>query len=155
MPKGSYTRTISSLTFHRHSTDTYNNTLTVHAYTIAKNLTVCLYWGLIHRPVWRPWVLRWFVNGSNLPDQADSWQGIYTRLAGDTGHQCSYILWYLELKTAWIHAIWPYNFFCIGRSCHFVAPHHLTPSTPIDYLWYQLSCKINYLKWRVFQLAIH
>ena len=87
--------------------DRYNNRLTVHAYTIAKATTVCFYWGLIHGPVWRPWVLRWSVNGSNLPGQADSPQGITTRLADETGHRSSYILWHVELKTAWIEAIWP------------------------------------------------
>ena len=87
--------------------DRYNNRLTVHAYTIAKGSTVCFYWGLIHGPVWRPRMLGWSVNGSNLPGQADSWQRITTRLAGETGHQCSYILWHVELKTAWVETIWP------------------------------------------------
>ena len=41
--------------------DRYNNWLTVHAYTIAKASTVCFYWGLIHGPVWHPWVLGWSV----------------------------------------------------------------------------------------------
>ena len=36
--------------------------------------------------------LGWSVNGSNLPGQADSRQGITTGLAGETGHRCSYIL---------------------------------------------------------------
>ena len=113
--------------------DRYDNRLTVHAYTIANVSTVCFYWGLIHRPVWRPWVLRWSVNGSNLPDQAGSQQGITTGLAGETGNRCSYILWYVELKTAWIEAIWPYKIFQIGRLHHFVAPHH-PASTPIGLL---------------------
>ena len=47
--------------------DRYNNRLTVHACTIAKDSTVYFYWGLIHRPVWHPPVLRWSVNSSNLP----------------------------------------------------------------------------------------
>ena len=42
---------------------------------------------------------------SNFPGQADSQQGITTELVGETGHQCSYILWHVELKTAWIEAI--------------------------------------------------
>ena len=54
------------------SFDRYNNRPTVHACTIAKTSTVCFYWGLIHGPVWHPWVLGWSVNGSNLPGQADS-----------------------------------------------------------------------------------
>ena len=72
--------------------DRYNNSITVHAYTIAKASMVCFYRGLIHRPVCRPWVLGRSVNGSNLPGQVDRQQGITTRLAGETGHQCSYIL---------------------------------------------------------------
>ena len=68
--------------------DKYNNRLTVHACTIAKGSTVYFYWGLIHRPVWHPWVLGWSVNGANLPGQADSRQGITTGLAGETGHRC-------------------------------------------------------------------
>ena len=105
--KGSYTRTVSGLTFHYHSTDSYNNRPTVHACTIAKSSMVCFYWGLIHGPAWRPRMLRWSVNGSNLPSQADRWQGITTGLVGETGHRCSYILRHVELKTAWIEAIWP------------------------------------------------
>ena len=104
--------------------DKYNNRLTVHAYTIAKVLTVCIYWGLIHRPVWRPPVLGWSVNGYNFPSQAVSQQRITTGLAGETGYRCCCILWYMELKTAWIDAIWLYKFLWIGRSRHFVAPHH-------------------------------
>ena len=87
--------------------DRYSNKLTVHAYTIAKASTVCFYWGLIHGPVWHPRVLGWSVNGSNLPGQAENRQGITTRLAGETGHRSSYILGHVELKTAWIEAIWP------------------------------------------------
>ena len=107
--------------------DRYNNRLTVHAYTIAKASKVYFYWGLIHEPVWCPRVLRWSVNGSNLPGKTDSQQGITTRLASETEHRCSYILWYVGLETAWIDAIWPYKFFCIRRSRHFVAPHHPHP----------------------------
>ena len=72
------------------SFDRYNRP-TVHACTIVKASTVCFYWGLIHGPVWCPRVLGWSVNGSNLPSQADSWQGITTGLASKTGHWCSYI----------------------------------------------------------------
>ena len=35
---------------------------------------------------WHPRMLGWSVNGSNLPGQADSQQGITTGLAGETGH---------------------------------------------------------------------
>ena len=87
--------------------DRYNNRLTVHACNIAKGSTVYFYWGLIHRPVWHQSVLGWSVNGSNFPDQADSRQGITIGLAGETGHRSSYILWHVQLKTAWIEAIWP------------------------------------------------
>ena len=111
-----------SLPFNR-----YNHRLKVHAYTIVKGSTIYFYWGLIHRPVWCPPVLGWSVKGSNLPNQTDSWQGINTRLGGETEHQRSYILWYVELKTAWIDVIWPYKFLLIGRFCHFVAPHHPPP----------------------------
>ena len=81
--------------------DRYNDRLTVHAHTIAKDSTVYFYWDLIYGPVWHPRVLVWSVNGSNyFPSQADSQQGITTRLAGVTEHRCSYILWYVEPKTA-------------------------------------------------------
>ena len=89
----------------------YNNRLTLHAYTIAKGSTVYFYRDLIHRPVCCPRVPGWSVNSSNLPGQAGSQQRITTRLASETGHRCSYILCYVELKTAWIDAIWPYKFF--------------------------------------------
>ena len=36
-------------------------------------------------------MLGWSVNGSNFPSQADSRQGITTGLAGENGHQCSYV----------------------------------------------------------------
>ena len=120
--------------------DRYNNRLKVSK--------VYFYWGLIHGPVWHPRVLGWSVNDSNLPSQADSQQRIATRLSGETRHRCSYILWYVELKTAWIDAIWPYKIFWIWRSRNFMAPHHHP-------LWYRLPCEINYLKWWSFQLAIH
>ena len=135
--------------------DRYNNRSTVHACTTAKASTVCFYWGLIHGPVWHPQVLRWSVNSSNWPGQADSRQGITTELAGETGLQCSYILWCVELKTVWIEAIWPQKSFCIGSSHHFVASQHPPPYTPTGFLWYWLPCEINYLKWWAFQLAIH
>ena len=51
-----------SLPFNR-----YNNSLTAHAYTIAKGSMFHFYRGLIHGPVWRPRVLGWSVNGFNLP----------------------------------------------------------------------------------------
>ena len=115
--------------------DRFKNRLTVHACTIAKGLMVYFYWGFIHRPVWHPPVLGWSVSGSNLSNQADSQQGITTGLAGENGHRCSYILWYVEPKTAWIDAIWPYKFSWIGRSHHFVTTHHP----------YKTACGINYL----------
>ena len=90
--------------------DRYINRLTVHAYTIAKGSMVYFNWGLIHGPVWWPLVLGWSVNGSNLPSQADSWQGITTGPAGKAGHWFGYILWHIETKTAWNDVIWPYNF---------------------------------------------
>ena len=106
LPKGVlYThsfRSHFSLSFNR-----YNNRPTVHACTIAESSAVCFYWGLIRGPVWRPRMLGWSVNGLSLPGQADRRQGITTGLAGETGHQCSYILRRVELKTVWIEAIWP------------------------------------------------
>ena len=66
--------------------DRYNNRLTVHAYTIAKASMVCFYLGLIPGLLWHPCMFGWSVNGSNLPGQADSQQGITIRLAGETGH---------------------------------------------------------------------
>ena len=87
--------------------------------------------------------------------QADSRQGITTGLAGGTGHWSCYILWYVELKKAWIDVIWPFQFSWIRGSRHFVASHHLHPPPLCDCLWYWLPCKINYLKWWAFQLAIH
>ena len=117
--------------------DGYNNRLTVHAYTIAKGSMVYFYWGLIHGPVCCPRMLRWSVSGPNLPGQANSQQGITTRLAGETGHRCSCILWYVELKTAWIEAIWWYNFF------ESEGPTTLwLPTTPHPY---RTACGIDYL----------
>ena len=108
----------------------YNNRLTVHACSIAKSSTIYFYWGLIHGPVWRPSVLGWSVNGSNFPGQTDSWQRITTGLAGETGNRSSYILWYVELKTAWIHVIWLYKFSLIGRSHYSTSWLPTTPHPP-------------------------
>ena len=77
--------------------DGYKNRLTVHVYTIVRCLTVWFYCGLIHKPAWCPQVFRWSLNGSNLNGQADSWQRITTRLAGETEHWCNYILWHMGL----------------------------------------------------------
>ena len=114
--------------------DRYNNRLIVHAYTIAKASTVCFYWGLIHGPVWCTRVLGLSVNGSNLPGQADSRQGIVVGLDGETG---SYILWYVRPKTTWIDAIWPYNFFVSEGPPTLWLPTTLHP--------YRSACGINYL----------
>ena len=51
----------------------------------------------------------WSINSPILSGQAISWQGITTWLVGETGHGFSYIFWYVELKIAWIDAIWTYN----------------------------------------------
>ena len=78
--------TVLGLTFHGYSTDTTIDQQFMLVHTIAKASTVCFYRGLIHGPVCHPRMLRWSVNGSNLPGQADSQQGITTGLAGETGH---------------------------------------------------------------------
>ena len=104
--------------------DGYDNGLTVHACTVAKISTVFYYWDLFLQPVWCLWVPKWSIKGSFLPEQADSWPGVTTLLAGDTGHGFSYVLWYMGLKMAWINAIWPYKNFWIGTPYHFVASHH-------------------------------
>ena len=116
--------------------DRYNDRLTVHVYTIARSSMVCFYQGLIHRPVWHPWVLRWFLNASNLSGQADSQQGITTRQASEIGHQCSYILQYVGLKTARIDAIWPHKFFY-----HSCTPLYGYPPPLSRCLWYWLAGK--------------
>ena len=108
--------------------DGYNNRLMVHVYTIPKRLMVSFYWGLILEPVWHPRVLRRFLNGSTLPGQADNQHRITTRLAGETGNWCSYILWHVDLKTASIYAIWLHKF--LGQNpCHFVVTHWPHPPT--------------------------
>ena len=63
--KGSYTRSFRS--HFLWSFDRYSKRPTVHVCIIAKALTVCFYWCLIHRPVWHLRMLRWSVNGSNCP----------------------------------------------------------------------------------------
>ena len=119
--------------------DRYNNRLTFHAYTIAKASTVCFYWGLIHGPVWHPWVLGWSVNGSSLLSQADNRQGITTRLAGENGHWCRYILWHVELKTVWIEASWlkKFLYWRVLPLCGSPTPPTLHP--------YRNACGIHYL----------
>ena len=152
LPKGSYAHTVSSLIRISLPFNRYNSRLTVYV----KGSTVYFfYWGLIHGPVCRSQVRRWSVNGSNLPGQADSQQGITTRLAGDTLHQCSYILQHVELKTAWIDTIWPYKNFELKESTTLWLPTTPHPPPLWDCLWYWLSCEINNLKWRAFQLAIY
>ena len=126
--------------------DRYNNRLTVYAYIIAKSSTVCFYWCLIHGPVWHPWVLRWSENDSNLLSrQTASWelpQDWLVRLGIDVATFCDT---YVELKTAWVETIWPYNFFRIWRFRHFVAPYYTPSSTLIGLfvvlitLWNKLS----------------
>ena len=55
--KGSYTRTVSRLIFHRHLLATYINVPTGYAFTTAKSSTVCFHSGPFLKPVWRPRVL--------------------------------------------------------------------------------------------------
>ena len=65
----------------------------------------------------------------------------------------SYILWYVELKTAWIEAIWPSFFVSEGPATLWLLTtlHLYKTACGIDYV----PCEINYLKWRAFQLIIH
>ena len=86
-----------------------------------------------------------------MAGQPDSQQGITTRLAGETGHWCSYILWHVELKTASIDAIG--CIFVMETSCIFMAVHCTYPPSLKKYLWYWLASKYNYLKLRAFQLV--
>ena len=146
----SYTCTVNFRSHFSRSFDRYNNRPTVHACTIAKASMVCFYWGLIHGPVWRPWVLGWSVNDSNLPGQADSWQSIATGLAGGTGHRCSYILRRVQLKIT-----------LFGHKKVFASEVPATSWLPTTTLHpYRNGCGIdylvkyiNYLKWRAFQLT--
>ena len=126
------------------SFDRYNNRPTVHACTIDKASMVCFYWSLTHGPVWHPRILGWSVNGSNSPDQANSQQGITTGLAGETGHRCSYILGRVELKKAWIEAIWPLKnlyqkFLPLSGSPLPLTLHPYKNACGIDYLVKSLS----------------
>ena len=133
--KGSYTHSFKS--HFSQPFDRYNNRLTVHAYTIAKASTVCFYWGLIHGPVWRPRILGWSVNGSNLPSQADSRQGITTGLASETWHCCSYILWRgAENSLNWNHLAIFLNQ-KVPPLCGSPPPPTLHP--------YRIACGIDYL----------
>ena len=99
--KGSYTRTTSGLTFRDHSTDTTIDqqfmlvplpnlqwsAFTEASFTGLSGVHGCS-GGLL-------------INGRlSLPGQADRRRGITTGLAGETGHQGSYILRRVELKTA-------------------------------------------------------
>ena len=113
---------------------------------------VYFYWGLINRPVWCPQVLRCSVNGSNLPGQVDSQQGITIGLAGETGYQCCYnIMWSWKQPE-----LMPFDHKTVLYR-HFVAPHHPPPCAPLGVLMVLTTLwkLINYLKWRAFQPAIH
>ena len=94
----------------------------------------------------------------NLSGQADSQQGIATRLASDTGHWCSYILWYVGLITVSIYAIWPYKNFWIRAACHFMATHHHQTIIPIEVImvltsWFKKGGHFSWpIYWRVHPL---
>ena len=121
--------------------DRYNNRLTIHAYTIAKGSKVYFYWGFIHRPVWHPRVLRCSLNCSNLPGQADSRQGITTRLAGETGHWRGYIMWYSKPKQP---ELMPF-----GHIIFFKLEGPATLWYPTLH-FYRSACGIDYLvKWTI------
>ena len=66
----------------------YNNRLTVYVYTIAKIMFNSLALLENHsQACLNPQALVLFLNGPNLPGQTDS----CTKLAGETGHRCSYM----------------------------------------------------------------
>ena len=125
--------------------DWYNNRLTVHAYTIAKGSMSIL----LLRPhsqaclasmgAWM--VCKWL----QLAWSGRQPAGNHHRTGWWDWASSSYILWCVEMKTAWIDAIWP----CIRRACHFVVPNHPPPSTPIRLLvvsttlWNKLSKMVN------------
>ena len=125
-------------------------------YTTAKHLTVFLYWCLILKLVWCPRVLKWSLNGSNLPGQADSQQGIISRLVVKTGHWCSCILWYVDFKTASNKAIWLLNFVWIGTPFYLVV-NHRPLSTPLIEVFVVLTSRWikSYQKCQAFQLYIN
>ena len=93
--KGSYTGTVSGLTFHYHSTDTTidQQFMLVSLPNLQRSaFTEASITGLVnHGPVWRPQMFGWSVNGSNFPGKADRRQGITTGLAGETGYRCSLV----------------------------------------------------------------
>ena len=129
--------------------DGYNNRLTVHVCTIAKSTMVCYNWGFFLYHHWRLRIFGWSINSPILSGQANSQQGITTWLVGETGHGLSYILWYVELKIAWIDAIWTYNVLSWIPTTLWL---YITP-TFHEYLCYWLPWEIYYLKWRAFLLT--
>ena len=87
-------------------TTTWSMNLTIHVCIIANGSLVYFSWGLFLKPVWRAWVLRWSLNGSDVTEKASTWLEITTRLARKLGHQIGYYLWYLELEWASGETFW-------------------------------------------------
>ena len=120
--KGSYTRTVSSHTFHRHliatSTDQQHMCLILlkveqfTSFSWLSDINECL--------------IGWPSNGSILPCQADSQLWFTTRLADEFGHRFSCFVWHVEVKIAPMEVIWLFSK-NIAFACHCVA-HYLPPT---------------------------
>ena len=75
--------------------DWYNNTITVHVYTVAK-FQQSAFMEVSFFSLLTSECVQVSINGSIFPGQADSQQEITTRLACETKHLFSNILWYLD-----------------------------------------------------------
>ena len=105
--------------------------LTNYHSTTTKSWLVCFFWGLILRPVRRPWMLGCPLSATGWLVQAATLLKITTWLIHDVGHGFSYILWHFECNGASFQATSPRKLLSFAVTRHFVATHHPPPSTPI------------------------
>ena len=88
------THTMAKNVFHHQSIALYINKLTNCHNTTAISWLVCFFWGLLLRPVRRPWVLGCSLNATGWLVQAATLLKITAWLVHDVGHGFSYILWH-------------------------------------------------------------
>ena len=74
------------------------------------------------------------LNATSWLVQAATLLEITTRLVNVIGHGFTYISWQFECNGTFLWAVSHYKLVGSAVICHFVAPHHPPPSTPIQVL---------------------
>ena len=116
----------------------YINRPTAHVFNTTEGWTVCFHSSLLHKPIWRPWVLRWLSNNFIFSWQADSRLWFTTKLDNEFSHGFSCFVWHVEVNMAVICL-----FLCedVAIALHFVAPHPVPTIQP-----YRSTSGIGYTK---------